>query len=217
MNFELEPLSSQTPESTTKPQPQPSRESAKERFKRAVELKADTGYDVEKAQEAFVIFKALSEQGHAPSLNHLGELYRSGYGVEYDAELAEECFRQSAEKGHTNAMINLVKMQKAGEIIASNEEVQLWLTQASEKRNTDAMRLLLEQEQAEKHAKNSAKFKGLLTAIVVIGILPWSVFINSLILPIFASMGLESVKLGILVIVSIAPAVFLLRLIHGSE
>ncbi len=141
-------------------------------------------------------------------------MYRAGLGVNYNAELAEECFRKAIKQGNTDAMVNLAQMQQSGEIVSMPEEAREWLEIAAKKRNIKAMRLLHEQKKEAFKERKSRRIKGILTAIVVISILPWTVFINSLLLPLFASMGAHSIRLEALIPISILPAALLLHLIH---
>lgn len=56
---------------------------------------------------AFELFQTAAETGHAPSLNHLGNCYMKGYGVEKNEAEALKNFTLAADGGYAGAHINL--------------------------------------------------------------------------------------------------------------
>ena len=60
--------------------------------------------------KALELFRQAAEQGRAASMNHLGEMYELGQGVEPDLGRALEYFRQAAEKGSAKGRKNYERL-----------------------------------------------------------------------------------------------------------
>lgn len=60
-----------------------------------------------RVQELFHILSIGALSNHAKCLNALGVFYKKGLGCEVNYQKSYECFRQSADKGFSPAMINL--------------------------------------------------------------------------------------------------------------
>jgi TPR repeat protein len=55
-------------------------------------------------------------------LNNLGTCYELGHGVEKDRDMAFKLYKESAEKGYTEGMLNLALMYFSNATRTNNED-----------------------------------------------------------------------------------------------
>lgn len=80
----------------------------------------DGANDDERAVE---MYRAAAEQGYAPGMHGLGEMYAKGEGVDKDFEQAVAWFTKAAEAGHAKALRLLIGAYESGELgLAPNPE-----------------------------------------------------------------------------------------------
>ena len=167
--------------------------------------------DPDNEYKAFELYAKASNLGYAPAQNSLGILYETGYGIDYDPITAAYWYTKAISQGSDVAMVNLARLKMQGDIENDYEGARRLLEKALRMGNRDASELL---GYLEEHKPWNAKQK-FATLLVVLGIIPWTMFAVSFILPILASMGLEHIKIGFLLIIAIFPAFFLLKFLHS--
>lgn len=69
----------------------------------------------EEYAKAYSMFESGAGQGYAPSIFHLGRMYRDGIGVAKDHDRARVLFERSANLGHIYAQRALGRLLLAGE------------------------------------------------------------------------------------------------------
>lgn len=160
--------------------------------------------------KAFELYSRASNLEYAPAQNMLGALYETGYGVDYDPLKAAYWYKKAINQGSDSAMVNLARLKTQGDIEEDYDGAKKLLERAAGMQNPHARELLEHLE--ENKPWNS--IQKIATTLIILSIIPWTMFASSLILPILASIGLESVRIGFLVIIALAPAVLLLNLTH---
>ncbi len=161
--------------------------------------------------KAFDFYTKASNLGYAPAQNSLGILYETGYGVDYDPKKAAYWYKKAISQNLSAAMVNLARLKIQGDIEEDYEGAKKLLERAVRMQNPDAPELL---ERLRAHKPWNAKQK-IATTLIIVSIIPWTMFAVSFVMPILASMGLESIKVGFLILIALAPAVLLLNVVHS--
>lgn len=65
---------------------------------------------------AVEMYRAAAEQGYAPGMHGLGEMYAKGEGVDKDFEQAVAWFSRAAAAGHAKALRLLIGAYESGEL-----------------------------------------------------------------------------------------------------
>jgi len=75
-------------------------------------------------------FKKAADRGFSRALNNLGTCYEFGQGVDRDRDAAFQLYKESAEKGNVDAMLNLAQMYFTNATRTHNmeqfREAQVW-------------------------------------------------------------------------------------------
>jgi TPR repeat protein len=96
--------------------------------------------DLDTRKEAFGLFKAGAEHGDAASMNILGWIYGTGFGVPQDYAREREWYEKAADKGNTNAMFNLGWLYYSGQGVSQDyAKARDWYEKAADKGNAAAM------------------------------------------------------------------------------
>jgi len=71
--------------------------------------------------EAFHWCRASAEQGLAEAQLQLGDLYRSGQGVEEDLDVATAWYRKAAQQGNVEAVarLDLIRDDRPGSVLVA--------------------------------------------------------------------------------------------------
>lgn len=165
----------------------------------------------ENEKTAYLLFKKASIGGHAAAQNSLGVLYETGYGVEYHPQQALNWYKKSASNGDDQGMVNVARMLLDGDgIKPDHENAKFWLEKASRKGNIDARQML---DYMEENKPFNWK-QNVLLFFMLLSIIPWTMFSISSILPIFSALGLESIKIGVLIVLVLAPPYLVFTVIN---
>jgi hypothetical protein len=104
-----------------------------------VESKAAEYYNANEYSESARWFRAAASRGSASAQTMLGEMYRTGTGVERDDFLARRWFRKAGEQGNVKAQMLLGNMYRYGNGASrDNAKALLWFSRASDQGNADA-------------------------------------------------------------------------------
>lgn len=92
---------------------------------------------------AFVLFKALADEGDSDAQNHVGYMYSNGYGTERDLTKATEYFDRSAKGGCVNGMSNLADAYWKGEGVEQDGRLAVkWFNKAADEGLNQALNSL---------------------------------------------------------------------------
>jgi TPR repeat protein len=98
-------------------------------YQRGLELTLAENAGAEEKQEAFNLFRAAAEQGHALAQYRVGVAFAYGEGVTQDLAQAAEWYRRAALQGYATAQRNLGVMYMNGEGVEKNRPLALaWFT-----------------------------------------------------------------------------------------
>ncbi len=90
-------------------------------------------YQNKNYEEALRCYRQAAEEGDAIGQNNLGDLYRSGLGVEQDYEEAVRWYRKAADQGLGKAQSNVGIMYYDGKGVAKDyKEAAKWFRKAAE-------------------------------------------------------------------------------------
>jgi S1-C subfamily serine protease len=90
-------------------------------------------YEAGRYQEAFLIWKQLTQRNHVLALINLGAMYDAGQGVTENPVKAFESFKQAARTGNPYAQYNLGNMYAEGRGVKPNlEKAASWYRKAAE-------------------------------------------------------------------------------------
>jgi len=67
-------------------------------------------------ERAVAMYRAAAEQGYAPGMHGLGEMYAKGEGVDKDVEQAVAWFTRAADAGHDKSLRLLIGAYKDGDL-----------------------------------------------------------------------------------------------------
>src|SRR5262245_8223036 len=99
--------------------------------------------DLDAQKEAFTVFKAGADHGDGASMNILGWLYNTGFGVVQDYARAREWYEKAIDKGNVNAMANLGALYDNGYGVAQDyAKAREWYEKAVDKGHGNAMTTL---------------------------------------------------------------------------
>ncbi|NLW04840.1 MAG: hypothetical protein GX029_06395, partial [Pseudomonadaceae bacterium] len=82
-------------------------------------LKADKAGNY---QEAARLYKLSADQGNASAQFNLGDMYKSGEGVQQDYQEAARLYKLSADQGNARAQVNLGQMYQNGLGVKQNDQ-----------------------------------------------------------------------------------------------
>lgn len=101
------------------------------------------------AERAADNYRQAAEQGHAGARYRLGELYRSGRGVEQNGAAALKLLEAAAGQGEARAFCSLAQLYLKGEAVpASRQKALRWLRRGLASRNPEAVALCRELQAA---------------------------------------------------------------------
>lgn len=99
------------------------------------------GHNDGQLAEAVRWLQSAAENGSAAAMVHLGRLYRSGFGVLQDYELAKKWIRTAAERGDAEGMLELGRLHRDGVGFARDPvRAYVWFNRAAAALHVEAVR-----------------------------------------------------------------------------
>ncbi len=103
----------------------------------------ETAYNAGDFSKAFVLWKALADQGIAPAQFNLGNMYANGQGVSKDDAKAALWYQRAAEQGDDMAQLNLGIVHVLGQGVAKDRNAGIeWIRKSALQGNATAMAAL---------------------------------------------------------------------------
>ena len=105
-------------------------------------LDDDGSCGIGRAERAMEYYRLAAEMGHSGAQYRLGELYRTGRGVEQDTLTASKWLEAAAAQKEPRAFCSLARIYaKGGEVKANRQKALRWLRRGLESHNPDAVEL----------------------------------------------------------------------------
>jgi hypothetical protein len=106
-------------------------------------LDDDGSCGIGRAERAVEFYRIAAEMGHAGAQYRLGELYRTGRGVDLDLLKALKWLKAAGDRKEPRAFCSLARIYAKGsdEIQVNRQKAQQWLRRGLESRNTDAVEI----------------------------------------------------------------------------
>lgn len=105
-------------------------------------LDDDGSCGIGRAERAVEYYRLAAEMEHAGAQYRLGELYRTGRGVEQSTLKAFKLLEAAAAKNEPRAFCSLARIYaKGGEVQASRQKALRWLRRGLESHNPEAVEL----------------------------------------------------------------------------
>ena len=114
---------------------------AEAQFRMAKTLLLDVVRGRENSAEAVRWLQSAAEKDSSGAMVHLGKLYRSGFGVLQDYDLAAKWIRTAAERGDADGMLELGRLYRDGVGFPRDPvRAYVWLNRAAAAQHLEAVR-----------------------------------------------------------------------------